>query len=116
LRQAAVDFTTPPVRARAREVEATYKGVAVRLLAIQVESGDRVHETVTGECYLRVGDESKKLGFAQRQELEFDRGGAPFDGSQVSAILADVDTGAAGHTATFWVRRASRTCWPLAGS
>lgn len=92
LRQAAIEFTSPPVRARAREIEAVYEGEAITLLAIQIEPGERVHETVGGECYLRVGDESRRLGFAQRQELEFDRGGAPFDGHPVSAILADVDT------------------------
>lgn len=45
-----------------------------------------------GDCYLRVGDESKRLNFAQRQELEFDRGAMPYDGTPVTGIMADIDT------------------------
>lgn len=82
LRQAAHDFTEPIVRARP-EVLTTTDGV--ELLLLRVDPGERVHETTAGECYLRVGDESRKLGFAQRQELEYDRGSAPYDGSAVDA-------------------------------
>ena len=57
----------------------------------QVDPGERVHETTAGECYLRVGDESRRLGFAQRQELEYDRGGAPFDGTPVDVRIEDLD-------------------------
>jgi len=95
LRQAAVDFTRPPVRARLEEIELDDADQTKRLLIIRVDPGDRVHELDNGDSYLRVGDESKQLGFALRQELEFDRGGAPYDGTPVSAILADVDTPAA---------------------
>lgn len=95
LRQAAMDFTRPTVRARAEEVDVVVDGRRAALLVIRVDPGDRVHELSNGECYLRVGDESKRLNFAQRQELEFDRGGAPYDGTPVSAILADVETMAA---------------------
>ena len=88
LRQAAQDFTQPVVRARA-EVLTTSDGKD--LLLLRVDPGERVHETTGGECYLRVGDESRKLGFAQRQELEYDRGGAPFDGTSVDVTIDDLD-------------------------
>lgn len=88
LRQAAQDFTQPVVRARA-EVLTTSAGKD--LLLLRVDPGERVHETTHGDCYLRVGDESRRLGFAQRQELEYDRGGAPFDGTPVDAQTADLD-------------------------
>lgn len=91
LRQAAQDFTNPPVRVHTSELEDPETGKAVMLL--RVEPGEQVHETVRGECFLRIGDESRKLSFAQRQELEFDRGRAPFDGTAVdtppSALDAD---------------------------
>lgn len=88
LRQAAQDFTQPVVRARTEEVR-TAEGKT--LLLLRVDPGERVHETTSGDCYLRVGDESRKLGFAQRQELEYDRGGAPFDGTTVDARVEDLD-------------------------
>ena len=88
LRQAAQDFTQPVVRARA-EVLTSRDGK--QILILRVDPGDRVHETTSGDCYLRVGDESRKLGFAQRQELEYDRGGAPFDGTSVDADVDDLD-------------------------
>jgi ATP-dependent DNA helicase RecG len=88
LRQVAQDFTQPVVRTRA-EVLTTSDGAHVLLL--RVDPGERVHETTSGDCYLRVGDESRKLGFAQRQELEYDRGGAPFDGTTVDLGVEDLD-------------------------
>jgi ATP-dependent DNA helicase RecG len=49
-----------------------------------------------GDCYLRVGDESRKLGFAERQELEYDRDNSSFDGSPADATLADLDSNQVG--------------------
>ncbi len=87
LRQASIDFTRPPVRAYCSEVPCINVSSALdHLLVIRVEPGERVHETQDGECYLRVGDESRKLGFEQRQELEFDKGHTQFDGMPVSGV------------------------------
>jgi len=62
------------------------------LLIARVEPGSVVHELTNGDCYLRVGDESRKLNFALRQELHFDRGSAHFDGEPVPGVtLADLD-------------------------
>lgn len=88
LRQAAHDFTIPVVRCSATEL--TTSGGQV-LLVLRVEPGERVHETSKGDVYLRVGDESRRLGYAQRRELEYDRGSAPFDGTGVDADVADLD-------------------------
>lgn len=88
LRQAALDFTSPRVRAHVSEI-LTSDG---RLLVFRVAPGERVHETHKGKCYQRVGDESRRLSFAQRQELEWDRGVASFDMTPASgATLADLD-------------------------
>lgn len=88
LRQTAQDFTVPVVRTTALEFP-TSEGRA--LLMLRVDPGEHVHETTKGDVYIRVGDESRKLGFAQRRELEYDRGSAPFDGTAVDAEVADLD-------------------------
>lgn len=88
LRQAAQDFTVPVVRCTAREL-ASADGKTV--LVIRVDPGEQVHETTKGDVYLRVGDESRRLGYVQRRELEYDRGSAPFDGTPVAAALSDLD-------------------------
>ncbi|MBA3020744.1 MAG: helix-turn-helix domain-containing protein [Propionicimonas sp.] len=89
IRQAAQDFTNPPVRMRVSELADPL--TQRTLLLLHVEPGEQVHETSRGECYLRVGDESRRLTFAQRQELGFDRGSAPFDGTPVEESPAGLD-------------------------
>lgn len=95
LRQAAIDHTSPPVRARIEQVSCINdRGDPDVLLVFRVAPGETVHELKNGDCYLRVGDESRKLGFAQRQELHYDRGAAPFDGTPVSEVgVGDLDHG-----------------------
>jgi ATP-dependent DNA helicase RecG len=94
-RQASIDFTTPPVRARYEEVDVIASdGRPGRVLVIQVEPGETVHEHVNGDCYLRVGDESRKLSYLQRQELHYDRGSRPYDGEILAAAdISELDPG-----------------------
>src|SRR6266487_52220 len=94
LRQASVNFTVPPVRVRVREIECVNDdGDPDVLLAVHVDVGERVHELTNGECYLRVGDSSHKLSYVQRQELEFDKGQAQFDGyTAAGASLDDLNS------------------------
>lgn len=87
IRQAAQDFTVPVVRVQTDQIALDDERA---LLVLRVDPGERVHETARGDCYLRVGDESRKLGFSQRQELEYDRGSAPFDGTPVQAGLEEL--------------------------
>lgn len=91
LRQAAADFTEPVVRVRTAEITLPVSAGARVLLLFTVAPGSRVHQTRSGDCYLRIGDESRKLGFAERQELEYDRGNASFDGSPTDAAITDLD-------------------------
>lgn len=91
LRQAAADFTEPVVRARTSEIALPGSDDGRVLLLVTVAPGSRVHQTRSGDCYLRIGDESRKLGFAERQELEYDRGTASFDGSPTDATIAALD-------------------------
>lgn len=82
LRQAPIDFTRPPVRTQIQELMTT-RG---RVLIFRVGLNDHVHETSKGECYQRIGDESRRLNFQQRQELEWDRGAANFEGTAMSFL------------------------------
>lgn len=89
IRQAGVDFTVPPVRNHVRRLEVD-EGRS--LLLIEVPPSEHVHESTSGEVYLRVGDESKKLSYGQRRELEYDRGSAQFENEPVpDASLADLE-------------------------
>jgi ATP-dependent DNA helicase RecG len=92
-RQAAIDFTVPPARMAVSEVACVnHRGENDLLFVIRVDPGERVHEVKTGECYLRVGDETRKLSYPQRQELEFDRGQAQYDGLPCPGItMSDLD-------------------------
>lgn len=94
LRQASMDHTTPPVRTHFSTAACINDAQETdNLLIAHVQPGEAVHEMTNGDCYLRVGDESRKLGFAQRQELHFDRGVAQFDGSPVTDVKpADLDS------------------------
>lgn len=61
------------------------------VLVLRVDPGEHVHETTKGDVYLRVGDGSRKLGYAQRRELGYDRSSAPFDGTPADAEVTDLD-------------------------
>lgn len=82
LRQAAMDYTHPPVRVKAERIVVQDEGGTESfLLLLDIQPSDLVHETSKGECFLRVGDESRKLTYLQRQELHYDRGAAHFEGT-----------------------------------
>ncbi|AMS03197.1 hypothetical protein PP487_gp38 [Gordonia phage Herod] len=93
LRQSWIDFTQPPVRCTYKEVACINSdGLPDHLLMVHIETSERVHENVNGETFLRVGDESRKLNYLQRQELEFDKGQAQFDGmAATGAGIEDLD-------------------------
>lgn len=89
-RQAAIDFTVPPARMSFTEVSCVNsRGEDDFLLVIRVDPGERVHELKNGDCYLRVGDESRRLNYRQRQELEFDKGQSQYDGFPCPDVTLD---------------------------
>lgn len=91
--QAAMDYTTPTVPCRARFVECVnHRGQTDQLLVIDVDTSQQVHANNRDEVFLRVGDETRKLTFQQRQELLFDKGQASYEVTPVpQAQLADLD-------------------------
>lgn len=82
--QANIDFCHPPVPARCRSVECIDgRGEANDLLVFEVKSSGGVHANQKDEVFLRVGDENRRLGFAQRQELLYDKGQASYEARSV---------------------------------
>jgi ATP-dependent DNA helicase RecG len=78
--QANIDLCNPPVPARQRSVECIdSQGQPNDLLAFEISSSEVVHANRKDEAFLRVGDENHRLGFAQRQELLYDKGQASYE-------------------------------------
>lgn len=79
--QCGFEKCIPSVRYTYEKIPVTKaNGNADNLLFIHVEpSNDRVHKNDADEVFLRVGDESKKLKFEQRLNLEYDKGERLFE-------------------------------------
>jgi ATP-dependent DNA helicase RecG len=94
-RQAAHDFTVPPVRHHVLELDCTNQhGEADAIVVMEIDPSDRVHENVKGQSFLRVGDENRRLGPLEVQELRFDKGESTFDGQPPPGDLpTDPDAG-----------------------
>jgi ATP-dependent DNA helicase RecG len=91
--QANIDFCLPPVRVSTRFVDCVNEeGDPDQLLVLEVEAGELVHTNRKDEVFLRVGDENRRLTYAQRQELLYDKGQATYEDRPVEgAALDDVD-------------------------
>lgn len=81
LMQAPVDFVDPPARVTTRLQSCMREdGSDDHLLVFEVRpSAGVVHANTRDEVFLRVGDETRRLTFVQRQELTFDRGPGGYD-------------------------------------
>ncbi len=92
-RQASRDFARPPVPVHFELVPCiTDAGDPDRLLIIEVETSEHVHENVRGDVFLRIGDENRRLGPMEVQELRYDKGDTFFDGTPVAgASRSDLD-------------------------
>jgi len=74
--QAPIDYCVPPVRTRVDLVPCqTTDARPDHLLVFRVAPSDGTvyANTKDDDVYLRVRDETRRLSFAQRQELMFDR-------------------------------------------
>jgi len=93
-RQAAIDFTQPPVRHRFECMPCVNdEGEADEIAVIEVEASERVHTNAKGQVYLRVGDENRRLGAREVQELFYDKGESTFDGAVVrDGKLVELDS------------------------
>lgn len=102
LMQAGVDFCVPPVHTRHRLVGCIdADGRRTELLAIEVESSEVVHANQRDEVFLRIGDENRRLSFAQRQELLYDKGQASYEARPLEgAGFEEVDEELLAHYAS----------------
>lgn len=93
LEQAAALMCEPPVRARLSELECVADNGDTRTLLIcTVPVGETVHETVAGDCYLRVSDSTIKQDSKQTQELRFDKGNQKYEATRaLEATIDDLD-------------------------
>lgn len=91
--QAAIDHCVPPVRSRAELVACVRDdGTPDHLLVLEVSPGEGVvHSNKKDVAFLRVGDENRRLTFAQRQELVFDRGQGDFEVRPSGFSIDEVD-------------------------
>jgi ATP-dependent DNA helicase RecG len=81
-RQAAMDFTVPPVRHSFGFVDCLNATSAPDQIAVlEIEPSERAHENIRGETYLRVGDENRRLSALEAQELRYAKGESAFDGT-----------------------------------
>ena len=80
LLQAAIDFTSPYVAHQTYYTDCVnQRGEADRVLILDIEASEKVHRNVRSECFLRVGDENRRLTPEAERELGFDKGEAKFD-------------------------------------
>ncbi len=88
--QAPIDFIVPAARVRHRlQACVNSDGTDDQLLLFEVEPSEVVHENRRDEVYLRVGDETRRLSFSQRQELLYDKGQAVYETRLVAG--ADIE-------------------------
>ena len=95
LLQAPLDFSVPPVATRHRLLRCERPdGAKDHLLVIEIQPAEGIiHANVKDEVFLRVGDENRRLTFAQRQELAFDRGHSTYESKTLTSTgMDDVDT------------------------
>lgn len=90
--QVAVDFTQPVVPLTASLHACTRStGEPDDILVLEIPPSSTVHATTKDEVLLRVGDESRRLTFAQRRELLYDKGQAAYEMERVAAGWNDLD-------------------------
>ncbi len=99
LMQAGLDFCSPSIRTNHRLIDCRDADARPgQLLAIEVDSSEVVHANQRDEVFLRVGDENRRLNFAQRQELLFDKGQASYEVRPVGGVgFDDLDEELLGH-------------------
>jgi ATP-dependent DNA helicase RecG len=101
-RQVAADFIVPTLRLRYRDLPChrSRDGGRDRLLLVEVASSDQVHATTKDEAYLRMGDETRRLSYDQRRELEFDKGQSTYETAPARALtIEDLDWDLVGEVA-----------------
>lgn len=93
-------FTEPTVQAKSALYACTNsRGCADDILIFEIPPSSTVHATTRDDVFLRVGDETRRLTFAQRRELIYDKGQAAFEAESSGLTVADTDAELLGNYA-----------------
>lgn len=85
-----MDLCKPSVKATFSYLPCTDEhGRENRILLIHIPASSRLHTTQNDECYMRVGDKSKKLSFDERLQLMSDKGERNFEDEPVTDAKVD---------------------------
>lgn len=97
LRQTSLDHTDPTVRVR---IEPFDVGDGAQVYLFHVDPSERVHYLRSGDCFLRVGDESRLLNADGILELRYTKGEQQFDATVPPRVdMGDIDMKAVGEYA-----------------
>lgn len=89
LRRVPHTHCAPPPRVHVHEIDVDVADGIRTVLLARVEPGETLHETTSGDCYLRVGDSTMRLTGPQREELAYDRGGSQFEARPMPGATLD---------------------------
>lgn len=80
LLQAGIDFTSPCAVYTRNYVDClNSQDQPDRVLIFDIPASDKVHRNKKQECFLRIGDENRRLSLAEERELGYDKDEAKFD-------------------------------------
>ena len=87
------EFCNPSVRVRCEYIPCKdYEGNDNRILLIHIPASGQLHTNQADDCFMRVGDKSKKLSFEERLQLMYDKGERYYEDKEVyGATINDVD-------------------------
>jgi ATP-dependent DNA helicase RecG len=90
LMQAHVEHCQPPVPAQLKLLACRREdGQDDQLLVIEIRPGETVYANARDEVFLRIGDENRRLTYAQRQELLYDRGQGSYESRPIEQASLD---------------------------
>lgn len=87
------DFCNPTVKATIEFIPCVNRnGEPDRVLLFHIQPSVELHATQNDDCYLRIGDKSRKLTFMERMQLMYDKGVQSFEDTPViGATVDDLD-------------------------
>ena len=87
------DLCNPSVKVKCEYLPCTdVEGHENRILLMHIPASGQLHTNQADECFMRVGDKSKKLNFDERMQLLYDKGERYYEDKDVyGATINDVD-------------------------
>ena len=87
------DFCNPSVKVTYEYLQCTdYNGQENHILLMHIPASIQLHTNQADECFMRVGDKSKKLNFEERMQLLYDKGERYYEDKDVyGATINDID-------------------------